>query len=72
MSLHDELTASPGKCKVCTFLETLHDLDRAEWDRELALPVTRVHNAAVVSALRRRGVVLEESSVRRHRANHAL
>jgi hypothetical protein len=73
MSLHDELAEPrPVMCKICTYLDTLSDEDRAEWEKELALPVASIGNMAVVYTLQRRGVFVEETSVRRHRRNHGL
>jgi len=71
-TLHDELAdGSPAACKLCNFLG--HNPEVAEeWARELALPVTLVGNTSVVLALKRRGVNIEEASVRRHRRNHGL
>jgi hypothetical protein len=72
MTLHDELT-QPGRgaCRICVFLSTLPAVVAMEWGAELSLPVTEVGNSAVVAALFRRGVVIDETSVRRHRRNHA-
>ena len=69
-SLHDELAASVP-CKVCDYLYGLLPQERDAWVAELALPVTKVGNTAVVRALARRGVTVTETSVRRHRAKHA-
>lgn len=71
MSLHDELTGPPkGGCRICAYLQTLPLADEVEWTRELSLPVTVVGNSKVVEALYRRGVTIDETSVRRHRRNH--
>ncbi len=71
MTLHAELTGPPkGGCHICMFLKTLYPGPRDEWVHELSLPVTVVGNARVVDALHRRGVVIDEASVRRHRRNH--
>jgi hypothetical protein len=71
-SLHDELVGDSkrGACKVCSFLATLSEPERAEWEREIALPTTTISHAAIVVALKRRRVSIEEASVRRHRSNH--
>jgi hypothetical protein len=70
-TLHDELAdGSPAACKLCAFLQSRHPEDAEEWARELALPTTMVGNTSVVLALKRRGVSIEEASVRRHRRNH--
>jgi hypothetical protein len=73
MSLHDELAEQrPSACKICTYLDTLPFGEADEWERELSLPVSEIGNMSVVSALRRRGVLVEETSVRRHRRNHLV
>lgn len=71
-SLHDELLADSrkGACKVCTFLSRLPAAERAEWEQEIAQPIKVITHAAIVVALRRRSVNIEEASVRRHRSNH--
>ena len=73
-ALHDELAdGTQATCKLCAFLSTLDsDKNRTEWTRELALPVAVIGNISVVLALKRRGVSIEEASVRRHRKNHGL
>jgi len=69
--LHGELTSgSAPACKVCAYMCTLAPSEAAEWNTELSLPVGVVSNAVVVRALARRGVDLQEASVRRHRTNH--
>ena len=72
-SLHDELTngVHPA-CKVCAYLAELDTYNQGEWKRELALPIDEIPHAKVVAALRVRGVIVDEASVRRHRKNHAL
>lgn len=71
MSLHEELTAGSSACKVCTFLANLPESESAaEWVTELALPATIVSHTAVMRALRKRGVEVTESSIKRHRSNH--
>lgn len=69
--LHSELAAgsAPG-CKVCAFIDGLTPSEQAEWNVELALPIKVVGNLAVERALKRRGVIVTEASVRRHRRNH--
>ena len=57
-------------CKLCAYLTTLGPAERAEWQQELALPVSIVGNTAVLNALKRRGLEIEDPSVRRHRRNH--
>jgi hypothetical protein len=56
------------------FLSRLDPASRAEWEREIALRNVRggyeIPNTAIVVALRRRSVSIEEASVRRHRLNH--
>lgn len=73
-ALHDELTAfNPTSCKVCRFLRSLPAIEADAWREELAKrPKGRdgISHYAVVSALKANGVVIEESSVRRHRRNH--
>jgi hypothetical protein len=71
-SLHDELLGESkgGACKVCTFLARLDPASRAEWQREIAMPITDITHTAIVVALKRRNISIEEASVRRHRANH--
>lgn len=69
MSLHDELATSPP-CKLCQFLSDIAPSERAAWEVELAQPVTVVGNTKVVRALARRGTLVTETSVRRHRAKH--
>jgi hypothetical protein len=71
-SLHEELVGERGRaCKVCTFLSRLDPVTRSEWESEIALPITEISHAAIVVALRRRGLSIEEASVRRHRRNHS-
>ena len=71
MTLHDELHGLPkGACRICQYLQTLTVIQRAEWEMELAHPVTEVGNSKVVDALFRRGIAIDEASVRRHRRNH--
>ena len=71
MTPHDELTGPPkGGCRICAYLRTLPIVVSMEWEAELALPVTEVGNSKVVEALFRRGVDIDETSVRRHRRNH--
>jgi len=71
-TLHDELVGESrgGACKVCTFLSHLDPVSRAEWEQEIARPTETITHTALVVALRRRNVMLEEASVRRHRKNH--
>lgn len=70
-SLHEELVGERGRaCKVCTFLSRLDSRSRAEWEQEIALPMTEISHAAIVVAMRRRDFPIEEASVRRHRRNH--
>jgi hypothetical protein len=69
-SLHAELAAEPI-CKVCRYLAGLTPAAREEWQREMALTTTEVAHTAIVAALRRRAVSVGESSVKRHRRNHA-
>lgn len=71
-TLHDELVGESvrGACKVCTFLSRLDPATRAEWEREVSLPVETISHAAIVVAMKRRGTNIEEASVRRHRRNH--
>jgi hypothetical protein len=75
-SLHDELIAEKGgACKVCTYLSRLDPIEAAEWEVEIARPNPKgtgydIPNTALVVALRRRKVNIEEASVRRHRLNH--
>lgn len=68
MSLRDELMGGTTACKLCAFLDELSD--SGEWVELLALPVAEVGNMQVVKALRRRGLIIDERSVRRHRRNH--
>jgi len=71
-SLHVELVSnSPSGCKVCSFIRSLPSREAVEWVRELGLTVSEVGNSAIVKALQKRGIVLNEASVRRHRTNHA-
>lgn len=73
-SLHDELIAEKGgACKVCTYLSRLPSAEAAEWETEIARRTPKgydIPNTAIVVALRRRKVSIEEASVRRHRLNH--
>lgn len=71
-SLHDELRAETGEytCKVCAYIDTLSAGEQDAWFKELASPVKVVGNTAVVNALKRRGVTVTETSVRRHRSRH--
>ena len=69
-SLSEELAPSSG-CRVCSFLAALPAREAAEWRGELGKPVNQVGNTSVVRALAKRGVILNEASVRRHRVNHA-
>jgi hypothetical protein len=70
-SLHDELIGlNDHSCKVCVFLSQLSPDLEEEWVRELALPVKEIGNTAIVRALARRGIQIDETSVRRHRRNH--
>ena len=72
-TLHDELAdGTQATCKLCAFLSTLDSYNRQTWARELSLPVIVIGNTSVVLALKRRGVSIEEASVRRHRKNHGL
>lgn len=72
MNLQQELAAdSAAKCKLCAYLDTLPFPEADTWDSELAKPLTAVGNTAVVRALGRRGIVLTESGVRRHRSKHS-
>ena len=70
--LHSELAGESkgGACKVCTFLHRLDPSARAEWEQEIALPLSEISHAAIVIAMKRRMVPIEEASVRRHRSNH--
>ena len=71
--LHEELLGEMGgACKCCTFLAKQSPRERAEWEGEFALPVAEISHTAFVVALNRRGVRIEEASVRRHRRNHAV
>lgn len=70
MTLHSELAAGPTGCKVCTYVAGLPAGQAAEWQAELKLPVKVIGNTSVVLALKRRGIHIEEASVRRHRTNH--
>ena len=72
MGLHEELLGDSNRraCKLCTFLSRLPAGEREEWEREIALPMTTISHAAIVVALKRRQVSIEEASVRRHRSNH--
>jgi hypothetical protein len=72
MNLLEELMTTPKNngCKICTYLESVAPPYAAEWDAALAKPVDVVGNTAIQTALRRRGVIVEETSVRRHRRNH--
>lgn len=71
-TLHAELVAEgpPTACRICAFISTLSPVEAADWANELRLPVSVVSNVAVVRALRKRGINLAETSVRRHRSNH--
>lgn len=69
--LEDELvglTANP--CKLCVFLSGLAPEEAADWHRLLRYSVRQVGNTAVVRALARRNVDINERSVRRHRSKH--
>jgi len=70
--LHDELVGDTkgGACKLCTYLHSLPPTERAEWIAEIKLPKEAVSHTAIMVALKRRGISIEEASVRRHRANH--
>lgn len=60
-------------CKLCAFLGGLPTDGpdgSTEWQAHLSLPPEVVAHARVVGALKRRGVHLDEASVRRHRAHH--
>lgn len=71
VSLHSELTSPAlNACKLCVYFGTLAPETAEEWAAELAQPVSVVGNTAVVNALQRRGVLVSESAVRRHRARH--
>lgn len=71
-SLHDELAGgSAPACKVCAYLGTLTPAEAGEWHAELAKPVAVIGNTAIVNALKRRGITVTETSVRRHRSRHA-
>lgn len=70
-SLSEELASgSAPACKVCAYIESLAFSEQKEWHDELSKPVSAVGNTAVVNALHRRGVILTEVSVRRHRTRH--
>jgi hypothetical protein len=71
VGLHTELTGGTvTPCKVCAYLGSLDPMLAEEWQQELALPVSEVGNTAVVTALKRRSVIVTEASVRRHRRSH--
>lgn len=59
---------APSKCKVCSFIDRLKMTDAIAWLSDLASRA--VSHRAVEASLRRNGVAVEESSVRRHRRNH--
>jgi hypothetical protein len=71
-NLHDELLGETrsGACKLCVYLSRLDPVVRGEWQAEIALPKETVSHTAIMVALKRRGVSIEEASVRRHRSNH--
>ena len=71
-SLHAELAGNTPatSCILCAYLASLSTAEAAEWSAELALPIAEVGHIAVVTVLRRRGVTVDEASVRRHRKNH--
>lgn len=69
--LHEELAGgSVPSCKVCAYLATLPAEQATEWQHEMALPISVIRHQAILTALRNRGLELEETSVRRHRRNH--
>jgi hypothetical protein len=71
-SLHDELLgrARVGRAKFARSSPVSTQPPRAEWQREIAMPITDITHTAIVVALKRRNISIEEASVRRHRANH--
>lgn len=71
-SLHEELVGESkgGACKVCTFLSRLDPVTRAEWEVEIARPMDEISHTAILVAMKRRAISIEEASVRRHRSNH--
>jgi len=71
-TLHEELVARHAltTCKLCMYLRTLSAQEHDEWQVELRWPNEVVSNTSVVRALERRGLHLDEASVRRHRSNH--
>jgi hypothetical protein len=69
VSLHDELVSAPT-CKLCAFLDSLTPSEAVEWQAELAMSVSVIGHTAVLNALRRRGTIVTEAAVRRHRSNH--
>lgn len=77
-TLHDELVGESkgGACKVCTFLAGLDPTTRAEWVHEIGILDPKgdyqITHTALVVALKRRNVRVEEASIRRHRKNHAV
>jgi hypothetical protein len=70
-ALHEELAGGQKTtCILCNYLASLSLADAAEWNKELAEPVSVIGHTAIVNALKRRGVGLTEVSVRRHRTRH--
>ncbi len=72
MSIRDELVAGTftgNRCQLCAFLAIQSPAQRAQWEEELARPVSEVGNQSVVVALKRRRFTLSERSVRRHRTH---
>lgn len=55
-------------CKICTFLETLNPGPLTEWLD--AIKNRSFSNSAISRALKRRDVIVSESSVSRHRRTH--
>lgn len=72
MSIRDELVAGTATgCKLCAFISVQDEDAQGEWRAALALPVKVVGNLSVVRALARRGLAIDEASVRRHRRHDA-
>lgn len=60
-----------SSCHICTWIKTRPVVEQAEWHAELAKPATVVSHMSVQRALERRGLTVGDTSVKRHRRNHA-
>jgi hypothetical protein len=60
-----------SSCHICAFTRSLPVAEQSEWHTELSKPADIVSHMSILRALQRRQVEVSESSVKRHRRNHA-